>query len=210
MSTEQRVVISGTIAALIIAVPLVYFLFQPRTITAPLWNMASSTDTARDAYSFIPSSDSSLVRFTKGMEAWYVNEKLHFSFRIPDGFSAPDGALKGSSGQVVILSNNKGDDLLILALPITNGANQILTEQIVRDNAPGQNLSGFRESSLKEGTRGLSFRTDSSEWGGDGIAFWFTHDGYLYELTTYGKDAELLDLVMQTWRFSVPVAPPAK
>jgi hypothetical protein len=171
-----------------------------------LWEIATTTD-AQAPYAYKPDSRSTLIRFTPGIEAWYTNEALHFSFRIPEGFSAPDGTVNAGTGHIVELSNTKSDKLLILALPIDTGADQVLTEQIVRDNAPGQNLSDFHEGLLQEGTRGLMFRTDSGEWGGGGIAFWFIHDTYLYELSTYTRDAELLDAVMQTWRFGLPVPP---
>ena len=200
--------IIGAASVLVIATLLAYFLFTHSPSTEPLWQSATSTEAVRDIYSYVPNPNSTLIRFQEGVQAWYTNERLNFSFRLPEGFTAPDGTLKDSKGQVVTLSNGSGDDLLLLALPITSGADRKLTEDLVKENSPNQNLSDFRERTLKDGTRGLEFRTDSNDWNGSGIAFWFIKDGYLYELTTYEKDAELLELVVGTLHFAKPVPPP--
>jgi hypothetical protein len=141
------------------------------------------------------------------VNAWYVNEKLGFSFRLPDGFSAPDGKLQGADTHVVELSNGKGNILHIVVLKIKEDSEQELTEEAVRLNAQDEILSNFTESVLPDGTSGFIFETDSAKWGGNGVAFWFTKEGYLFTLTTAKKDAELLDLVMQTWNFGRPIAP---
>ncbi|MBX9765602.1 hypothetical protein K2X83_03100 [Patescibacteria group bacterium] len=204
-NTGDKVVLAGTLGAfLICALILVGFLFKP---TYPLWDFPTSEEEAEKAYGYNPNTDSQLIKFTEGVNAWYVNEKLGFSFRLPDGFSAPDGKLQGADTHVVQLTNGKGNDLSIVARKIVAGTDEQLSEEIIRTQVARESLSAFQTASLLDGTGGYLFETDSVEWGGEGIAFWFTKDGYLFTLTTTKKDGELLDLVMKTWNFGRPIPP---
>lgn len=204
-SSGNKIILSGAIAALIICIVIsVAIFFKPK---APLWNFLASKKEAEKAYAYNPNSDSQLIKFTEGVNAWYVNEKLGFSFRLPDGFSAPDGKLQGADTYVVELSNGKGNILHVVALKIKEGADQKLSEEAIRTLSPNEELTNFATGVLPDGTEGFVFETDSTEWGGEGIAFWFTKDGYLFTLTTAKKDGELLDLVMKTWNFGRPIPP---
>lgn len=200
-----KVILAGALAALIIcAIIFLGIYFKAQT---PLWNFSASQEEAGKAYAYTPNPDSQVIKFTEGVNAWYVNEKLGFSFRLPDGFTAPDGKLQGSETHVVHLSNGKGSELSVVARKITVGADTPLSVEIIRSQAVDENLSNFSEGILPDGTSGFMFESDSEEWGGATIAFWFIKKGYLFTLTTAKRDAELLDLVMKTWNFGLPVAP---
>lgn len=202
----NKIIIAGAAAAFLVCVIIVLgIFFKPKL---PLWNFSASPEEAEKAYAYTPRSDSTIIKFTEGVNAWYVNEKLGFSFRLPDGFSAPDGKVAGADTHVVELSNGKGNDLHVVALKIKEGADQVLTEKAIRANAPEEVLSGFTSGMLPDGTAGYVFETNAEKWAGEGLAFWFTKDGYLFTLSTAKKDEELLDLVMKTWNFGRPVAPP--
>ena len=157
----------------------------------------------------IPASTAKF-HFDPNVEIWYKNEKPAFSFRVPQGFTTPNTSIVDGKGQEVVVINEDQDALLMLMYPISSGADTELTEGIVRQNSPEERVSDFRQVSLTEGVRGLYFKTDAKVWDGDGVAFWFIHDGYLYEISTYRKDAELLELVTKTLRFGVPVPPVSK
>ena len=198
--------IAGVIVALVFAIVIFFVLQKP---VQPLWDTSVSEGESRQVYEYAPNPNSTLIKFTEGVNVWYVNETLRFSFRIPDDFSAPDGKVKDSNTHVVELSNGKGNMLQIVAMKIKDDASETLTEEILRQQLPEESLSNFKSTSLKEGTSGLYFETSSAAVGGNGIAFWFTKNSYLYTLTTTKKDTELLELVMQTWHFGGAIAPPA-
>jgi hypothetical protein len=201
----DKIILAGTVAALVVCVVVsVGIFFKPK---APLWDFPATKQEAEKAYAYTPNPDSQIIKFTEGVNAWYVNEKLGFSFRLPDGFSAPDGKLQGSETHVVHVSNGKGNELSVVARKITAGADTPLSVEIIRTQVVDENLSNFSEGILPDGTSGFIFETDSAEWGGQGLTFWFTKKGYVFTLTTAKKDAELLDLVMKTWNFGRPVAP---
>jgi hypothetical protein len=139
------------------------------------------------------------IHYTDGVEAWYTNDAPPFSFRLPDGFTAPNGPVEG--GKEIFVKNDAGVVLRVLALAIATGKDNPLTEDIVRANVGDAAVSDFRPAMLADGVGGLAFSTADAAWDGDGVAFWFIHDGYLYELSTARKDADLLSLLMQTLTF---------
>lgn len=203
----SRTILLSVIVAVSIVLVL-WFLNEQRNAQKPLWDTPTSQEEVTKAYEYTPDLNSTLIKFIEGVNAWYVNETLRFSFRLPDGFSAPDGKVKGTDTHIVELSNGKGNALHIVATKIKEGASAVLTEEAIRQQVPEENPHTFKVGFLKEGTEGFYFETDSAAAGGEGVAFWFTKDGYLYTLTTTKKDTELLELVMQTWRFGGAVVPP--
>lgn len=144
------------------------------------------------------------------VETWYRNDQPPFSFRIPQGFTSPNSSIPGGKGQEIVVINEEQDAVLILIYPIVSGAEMELTEAIVHENNPNEHLSDFKKIVITEGVEGISFNTDSALWDGKGIAVWFIHDGYLFEVSTYTKDRELLNLLLQTLHFGNPVLPAPK
>lgn len=204
---KQRVVAQAILAALAVAVVIFIGVFATHANKQPLWNTEASEEEARQAYEYVPNPNSTLVKFTEGVYRWYVHEALQFSFRLPDGFTAPDGKLVGEETYVVLVSNGKGADVEVVATRITTGADTPLTEDIVRTQLQGEVADGFKQVSLPDGTTGLQFETDSLKWEGGGVAFWFSKNGYLFTITTNKNSKELLELVLGTWKFGLPVAP---
>lgn len=210
MGGKKYEYVLATVLALVLAVLLMWYIgthppYKTPAHTLSEWAVATSGEA--DPYAFTPSPNSTLIHFTDGMRVLYTNDALTFSFRLPDGFIAPEEAVSGGKIQTVSVTNQSGDDLFILAVPITSsGKAGPLTEADIQANIPkGTSASNFRPGSLKEGTEGLFFTLTSTQIKDPMLAFWFIHSDTLYEITTYQKDEELLALVMQTWHFGSPV-----
>jgi hypothetical protein len=204
---RHGVLIGGVIAAIAVGA-FVFFLASP--MSRPLWSVTGASEDAQKAYEYAPDPNSTLIKFTPGVNRWYVSEPLHFSFRIPDGFDAPDGKIQGSDAYEVLLSNGRGNELEIEAVHIAQGADAPLTKEIIQSQIPEEHLSNIKDATLIDGTHAIMFETDSAAWGADGVALWFIKDEYLYTATAEKKDAELLELVAKTLRFGVPVPPTPK
>jgi hypothetical protein len=192
--------------AVVVLTALGFFLWYAHS--RPASPSGLGTSTAPSALSGSSSPASSLIKATPGIETWYTNKKLHFSFRIPDGFTAPDIKTGSPNVQGVLVENAAGDELIVAVFPLANGPTGPLTVDGIRENAPGQIITNVTQGVIGAVVTGLSFDTDAQAWGGDGVGFWFAYNGYLYELTAYKKDQELLDFVRSTWQFSPPVPPP--
>ena len=199
-------VVTGGAVIVLAALGFFLFLFHADSHPALLTSdVASSTVPSADT-----AASSSLFKTTPGVETWYTNDKLHFSFRLPDGFMAPEAKSVNVPGaQAVTVYNTSGDKLLVVAIPITVDIGNTLSAQDIIADTKGQVVTNIRPAIVGTVVTGLAFDTDSKEWGGEGSALWFKFNGYLYEVTTYAKDAPLLDFIRSTWQFSKPVPPPA-
>ena len=181
-----------------------------------LWQEgASSQSSATAANSLTAGSpdagDGSVsIHTTPGVESWYTNAALHFSFRLPDGFMAPDAKSVNVAGaHAAIVYNKAGDELLVVAVPqsvVTGGG---LSLNDIRNDSPGEVIGNATTTSIT-GIPAIEFATNAKEWGGNGIGLWFLRDGYRYELMTYRKDAALLEYIRETWQFAPPAPPPIK
>lgn len=207
MVSEKKIrpfYIYAWIAALILFLAAAAAMMTWRQPKEPLWEIPASGASSADTHGYVPNPDSTLIHFTDGVEAWYVNEDLKFSFRIPDGFIAPDGKLKDSGAAVVRLSNGAGYELDITASKI--GARpEDITEENLRAEFPEETLMNFSKVVLPDGTEGLAFERGTEE--NREVQARFIKDDYLYILAADKKSAELMELVVGTWRFGVPVAP---
>lgn len=203
--TQKRIpYIYAGLAGLVVLLGIVLFLIGTEPHQEDLWEPATSVEEAYQAYAYQPDPNSSLIRFTPGVESWYVHEDLKFSFRLPEGFTAPDGKLKDSNAWLVVLSNASGNELHIAVEPVSADIPETISETFIRSQEGGEQAFGFEAVALPK-TVGISFKTKSDA--GEVLHTWFVRDGYMYMLSTRQQDAELMDLVLGTWRFALPVPP---
>ncbi len=144
---------------------------------------------------------------TSGIESWYTNETLKFSFRLPDGFLAPEADPGAPGAHAVVVHDDADHRLTVVALPVKGITT--LTEEDIKANMPGAIIMSVREGYIGTLVRGLYF---SAQTGADReqTAFWFLYDGYVYELSTATEDAVLLDFIVSTWRFAPPTPSPRR
>ena len=146
-------------------------------------------------------ASSTMLRFTPGVERWYTNETLGFSFRLADGFSAPEPDASVPGGQSVKVYDASGNLLTVTATP----SSLLRLTPSGLGAGPGEGIKGVRDVSVgNTGLGGYAFTTDLPLWGGDGIGVEFLKGGYLYEIYTYHKDEDLINLTLSTFRFSPP------
>lgn len=175
-----------------------------------VWKTSSQpVSTVSSAPPIISGESTPLVHTTPGIESWYTNDQFHFSFRLPDGFLAPEAKSVNVEGaQAVIVHNSSDDELFVLVLPFHNKVGDMVTAEDIRANSVGEHITNVQLGTIAGSLPGLSFATDSTQWGGDGVAFWFIHGNYLFELSTFRKDEPLLNYIRKTWQFAPPTPPP--
>lgn len=202
---KSFVVVAGLVAAGLVVV-VVALLFKSGSGTndtllqfrIPTFTTATNTPVAT-------SQPQSKITTTSGIERWYTNTTLNFSFRLPDGFSAPDIDTDVAGVYGTKVYNDSGSVLTVLVYPLTEGPS--ITIEDIRANLPGTVISGVQEGFIGTVVRGISFRTNAEEWGGDGIAFWVAYNGHVYQLSAARKDQDLMDFVVANWFFAPPTPP---
>jgi hypothetical protein len=145
---------------------------------------------------------------TEGQEHWYTNKELKFSFRLPDGFMAPEGKTDSPNTHAVVVHDDADNKILVIVLPIESGTK--LIKEDIAANLPDVPVSNIREGFVGTVIRGFSFSSDAEYWGGASVNFWFAYNGYLYQISTSDGDVALLEFVMNSWRFDPPTPPPLR
>ena len=139
---------------------------------------------------------SSRLSVTPGVERWYTNDARSFSFRLPDGFSAPDIYTDEPNVSGVAVRADEKDQLVVLVyqVPLLQTLSEEGIEEIV-----GVTLTDTREVLVSTVVRALQFRTD------DGYEVWTIHNGRLYRILTSAENKDLLDFILASWYFAPPV-----
>jgi hypothetical protein len=192
MKGESFVVLTGTLTAALVVGLVWYGLSFP----------APRGETAAPVPLEVSTTSGQRIITTPGVERWYTNEKLNFSFRLPDGFSAPEIKTKIPGEHGVVVYNDAGDRLLVYANPIAEGTE--LHPEDIAALLPGVRVAKVQEGMISTVVRGYWFKTDAKEWDGDGVMFWTAYNGYLYQLQTAGKNKDLLEFIVANWYFAPP------
>jgi hypothetical protein len=200
----------GGIVAAGITVLIVVWVLQSRggsdSGLSPLFHvpqLASSTQATTPQ----STNEGSLVT-TSGVEHWYSNTALKFSFQLPDGFEAPeiDTGAKGVYG--VWVHNDAGAQLVVLINPIAEGSS--ISAAGIKDNLPGVAVYDVQDTFIGTVVHAVKFRNNSDEWGGDGVSVWAAYNGHVYQISAARKDQDLLNFVITHWFFAPPQPPRPK
>lgn len=194
MEPPQSYTTTLGLAAAALIVGVIYFFAQGgelETPLNPLFVIPTST----------PQSTSGLTT-TPGVERFYTNDARTFSFRLPDGFNAPefDTEMQGVTG--MMLEKEGREPLLVLDYRVAPMSQ--LTVATVRESLPGTTLTNAREIIVQSVVRGLLFETEN------GLEVWMIHNGHLYRLLTPKTNQDLLDFVISNWYFAPPTPTPPK
>ncbi|MBI3572566.1 hypothetical protein HY091_03510 [Candidatus Kaiserbacteria bacterium] len=150
------------------------------------------------------SSTEPIVGFsvTSGVETRYLDDANRFSFGIPDGFRAEEVPAANEAGAVAILVQNAArEGVEVVARPLAKGSPE-LSEAAVRATLPNEVVTNVVPV-VVAGVPALSFDTDSTLWDGTDHEVWFVYGAYLYQLSTYTRDAALADFIRSSWRWGI-------
>lgn len=149
----------------------------------------------------IPTSQNAIT-VTPGIERWYTNPKRVFSFRLPDGFYAPDIETGQPGVYGVRVYNDAGALLTVYAYPIGKGT--VLNAETIQANLPDVVVTDIKERVVSSFIPGFEFKTDDAELGGNGLVLWAMYDGYLHEISSSSNNQELFEFVVDNWYFAPP------
>lgn len=154
-----------------------------------------NTDAPQGTKPVTPGTTATLL-VTEGVERWYTNDARTFSFRLPDGFSAPpmETGVPGVEGMVLQAPGR--EPLAVLEYRVAPVSQ--LTVENVQSSLSGRQLTDVREVIVQSVVRGLAFKTE------DGIEVWMIHNGHLYRIITPESNEDLVTFVLLNWYFAPP------
>jgi hypothetical protein len=185
---HQRIkIISLCVAALLASAGAFLFVAQKWNVEPPVASVP------REA----TSTTGSTQRAAAGSRE-YRNERYHFSFLYPEDLDVHVFDQEG--GVEVITFEDKAVVSLvgfqILVVPYKD--ERISDEQFRRDLPSGVRTDVSNVTI--DGVAGTAFYSVDASLG-DTREVWFTHDGFLYEVTTYKALDEWLREILTTWQF---------
>lgn len=135
----------------------------------------------------------------KSLTEDYVNSTYKFSFKMPEDFSARES---GSPEQkIILLENKQGEGIQILVSPFEDI--KIVTAEMMRRDLPDLKISDVKTVDIKDGYKGISFKSDNQSFAGASEEIWFVFRGNLYQISTFEKFGNVLKNMFATWKFIV-------
>ena len=126
----------------------------------------------------------------------YKNAKYNFSFEYPKGFSAAE-FVEREATDVILIQNTETQRGFQIAISPFGGPDLITPEMILKD-IPEMKINK-PENTTSNGIRALEFLSDDG--GASKAEIWFIRQGYLYQITAFLKDKDLIERVFNSWKF---------
>ncbi|MBU6310864.1 hypothetical protein KGO06_02950 [Patescibacteria group bacterium] len=210
-----------TIAALVLtlvlaALMLGYMRIATERVSVPAWVSAATLASPESAPAQVPRAVTQQAPYAPpryanapGMERWYTNKARGYSFRLPEGFSAPE--IKTETPQISgvwVHRPGSAEELAIVVYPVTVGT--ALDEQTVRTALKGSLITQMKESALGSAVRAITFYAKEVETGRETYRLWAAYNGYVYTMEVERPYEDLLRFVAANWYFAPPFPPPIK
>jgi hypothetical protein len=129
----------------------------------------------------------------------YKNSRYGFSVEFPKELNVKEFDEDEDGETILFQKENEKEGFQIFISPY-EGDFPLTKDQILKD-VPSVSLEDMQEVIIGDGTRALIFWTED-ERVGKTREVWFSHNGDLYEITTYADLDLWLAKILSSWRFS--------
>jgi len=188
----KRIRIIGIIIVALLVVGGALYLFMPMF---DLVGRTSQSAASTPLVAYVPKSSG---REVGTGEKEYYNQQYTFSLLYPDNLTVKEFPEVGGA-MTITFEQDDGKTLSgfqIFIVPFAGS--QITSERFKQDNPSGVRKN-LKDITL-DGATGASFYSTNATLG-DTAEVWFTHSGYLYEVTTFKELDTWLADILATWRF---------
>lgn len=126
----------------------------------------------------------------------YQSAKYNFSFEYPKGFSVAE-FIEREATDIILIQNTETRRGFQVAISPFGGPALITPESILKD-IPDMKINEPKNT-ISSGIRALEFLSDDG--GAPKAEIWFINKGYLYQITAFEKDKDLIEKVLSSWVF---------
>ena len=130
----------------------------------------------------------------------FEHPKLGFSIEYPAEFSAARYEEADNAETILFENKKEGEEKLGFQIFITPFGEETITRERILQDLPNAGIEEPQEAILGDGTHALIFWSND-EAVGKTREVWFTHAGYLYEVSTYARLDTWLANILKTWQF---------
>lgn len=190
-----------SIVTIILVALAAWIIFVRPPVTVPVFDELTATFTAPCNYRAFPilPLDTPVPppgRIPPDGLSRYRNEKFRFSLFYPSDLKVQEVPEIGGATTIVFQDSSSLAGFQIFVVPYKNPG--IVTRRIAKDVPGGNALE--RATSTVAGVCATSFTT-SDPVASSTTEVWIPKDGYLFEVTTYTGQEDLLNSVIDSWRF---------
>ena len=143
---------------------------------------------------------------TSAQPSRYTNSVYNFSFELPQGYAVTPMYITDPDlrAEIVTLVVEKADKnphtgLQITISPFAAGEPTLTGERISKEAE--LTLSNIENVAIGNVGNGLRFSSNNPDFGGASTEAWFVARGFLYQVSTYSANKELLNSIISTWNF---------
>ena len=130
----------------------------------------------------------------------FEHPKFGFSVEYPAEFSAARYEEADNAETILFENKKEGEEKLGFQIFITPFGEETITRERILQDLPNAGIEEPQEAILGDGTHALIFWSND-EAVGKTREVWFTHAGYLYEVSTYARLDTWLANILKTWQF---------
>ncbi|MEK7535793.1 MAG: hypothetical protein AAB590_02130 [Patescibacteria group bacterium] len=136
----------------------------------------------------------------------YTDSARRFSFNYPEGYKVREMQGDGPSRTLLLeststsLSTSTSPTAGVQIVITPDETNTNITAEIIRQAIPDMKIENPEPFAVGSSS-GLAFRSDNPAFSGASREIWFTSGGYLYQISTYATNDELLKKMFDTWAF---------
>lgn len=116
---------------------------------------------------------------------------------MPEDFAARE--IRSEESYTVLLENKKSDGIQILISPFED--TKMLTAEMIKRDLPDLKISDTKMVEIKDGYKGISFKSDNQSFAGASHEIWFVFHGNLYQISAFEKFSDILKNIFSTWKF---------
>ncbi len=126
----------------------------------------------------------------------FKSAKYNFSFEYPKGFSAAE-FIEWETTDIILVQNSETRRGFQVAVSPFDGPDLITPGNILKD-IPDMQINEPKNT-ISNGIRALEFLSDDG--GAPKAEIWFINKGYLYQISAFKKDKDLIEKVLSSWKF---------
>ncbi len=162
---------------------------------AILWARTAPSPSAQSGWQSASVQD--ILSSRGSFQGTYTNKTYDFTVKYPQSFrvgEVPDG----KNLSLVFQNPDKQQGVQVYIRPLEE--NLDLTASKLKNDVPDMKARNITATTVADEENALSFDAESEAFG-ESAEIWFVHEKTLYQASTYRGQEELLEKVVETWRF---------
>jgi len=126
----------------------------------------------------------------------YTDSAQHFSFNYPEDYAVREMPGDGDAPRTLVIESSS-TGIQIIITPDDTDTN--ITAEVIREAISDMKVENPQSFPVGANS-GLAFQSDNPAFNGASREVWFASKGFLYQISTYATNDQLLAAIFKTWK----------